>query len=70
MYGKSWDSSCEKSWVQVQNDWVLVQKDNEQQTENVWAFITQLIWTAILQFTEIKTESFRFEDSNVFKYKI
>ena len=28
-YGKSWDSSCEKSWVQVQNHWVLVQKDNE-----------------------------------------
>ena len=47
-----------------------VQKDNEQQTENVWAFITQLIWTAILQFTEIKTESFRFEDNNVYKYKI
>ena len=25
-YGESWDSSCEKSWVPVHNQWVPVKK--------------------------------------------
>ena len=25
-HGESWDSSCEKSWVSVQNQWVPVKK--------------------------------------------
>ena len=25
-YGESWDSSCEKSWVPVQNQWIPVKK--------------------------------------------
>ena len=26
IYGESWDSSCEKSWVPGQNRWVPIQK--------------------------------------------
>ena len=33
-YGESWDSSCEKSWVPVHNQWVPVQKNKESQIEN------------------------------------
>ena len=38
-YGASWDSSCEKSWVTVQNQWVPVKKKKESQIENAWAFM-------------------------------
>ena len=37
-YGESWDSSCEKLWVKVQNQWVPV-KINESEIENAWPFM-------------------------------
>ena len=40
VYGESWDSTCEKSWVPVQNHWVPVQKTSP------WVFLyvtTQVI---------------------------
>ena len=37
-YGESWDSSCEKSWVSVQNHWVPVKK-KEFEIENIWDFM-------------------------------
>ena len=57
-YGESWDSSCEKSWVLVQNQWVPVEKTkNSKLGLNV---IRQLIWlqNSVLQFTELKIHSF------------
>ena len=58
-YGESWDSSCEKSWVPLQNCWVSVKKKH-------WvpgSFVTaQLVWShtpnSVLQFTETKIYSF------------
>ena len=50
-YGKSWDSSCEKSWVPVQNQCVSVQK-NESKIEIAWVFT--FVWNSLVQFTEIK----------------
>ena len=38
-YGESWDSSCEKSWVAVQNYWVPVLKKKEFEIENIWDFM-------------------------------
>ena len=37
-YGESWDSSCEKSRVPVQNQWDPVQK-KESKIENAWAIM-------------------------------
>ena len=37
-YGESWDSSCEKSWVPVQNHWVPVQK-----SFSPWVFCKQTV---------------------------
>ena len=58
-YGESWDSSCDKSWVPLQNCWVSVKKKH-------WvpgSFVTaQLVWShtpnSVLQFTETKIYSF------------
>ena len=36
-YGESWDSSCENSWVPVQNQWVPFKKKKEPEIENAWA---------------------------------
>ena len=52
-YGESWDSSCEKSWVLVQNQWILNWKC-------LGLYVTrQLIWrhwlrSSVLQYTEFK----------------
>ena len=38
-YGESWDSSCEKSWVPVHNQWLPVNKNKESKIEHAWAFM-------------------------------
>ena len=59
MVSPAWDSSCEKSWVPLQNCWVSVKKKHLVPGSFV---TTQLVWShtpnSILQFTEIKIYSF------------
>ena len=39
-YGESWDSSCERSLVPIQNQWVSEsQLKTKSEIENAWAFI-------------------------------
>ena len=39
--GESWDSSCEKSWVPVQNHWVPVQKTMSPKLKMLWPLCNQ-----------------------------
>ena len=51
-YGGSWDSSCEKLWVPVLNQW-----ENELKIENAWAFMkpdSHRLQNSVLQYTKIK----------------
>ena len=59
-YGESWDSSCEKSWVPVQNHWDSVKKTTCSKLKKLGSLSDQAVTesedrlqNSLSQFTEI-----------------
>ena len=51
-YGESWDSSCEKSWIPVQNHWAPVQKTTSSTLKMFGSYVTRQ-----LHIENLKTDS-------------
>ena len=60
-YGESWDSSCEKTWVPVQNHWDSVPKTTSSKLKKLGSLSDQAVTESedrlkhsLSQFIEIK----------------